>query len=121
MSRSTASTTTTTTSAAAASHVSRELDAAHASPAERDVLKRIEAQRDRLHARALAMHQARALKAAASDRIDADAPLAVRLLSFARLHPVAVAGVLGVALAAGPSKLIRLAGIILPIVMRMRK
>ncbi len=110
-----------TTSTSTASHVALEIDAALASPEQLKVLKRIDAQRERLRARSLAVQQARALKAAEPDRVDADAPLPMRLLAFAKLHPVAVAAAVGVALVAGPAKLIRLAGIVLPIVMRMRK
>lgn len=97
------------------------MDAALATPAQREVLKRIDAQRERLHARRLALRQARALKDSTGPHVDADAPLPVRLITFAKLHPVAVAAALGLALAAGPGKLIRLAGVVLPIVMRMRR
>jgi hypothetical protein len=97
------------------------MDAALATPAQREVLKRIDAQRERLHARRLALQQARALKDSTGSHVDAGAPLPVRLITFAKLHPVAVAAALGLALAAGPGKLIRLAGVVLPIVMRMRR
>ena len=94
----------------------------HATLPQQRVLLRIEAQRERLHARKVALKQAQALRASANaDRVDADAPLPIRLLTFAKLHPVAVAAAVGVALAAGPGKLLRVAGIVLPIVMRMRR
>lgn len=105
----------------AVSAVTQEMDAALATSAQREVLKRIDAQRERLHARRLALQQARALKDSTSPHVDAGAPLPVRLITFAKLHPVAVAAALGLALAAGPGKLIRLAGVVLPIVMRMRR
>ncbi|QIL83819.1 hypothetical protein G7047_10435 [Diaphorobacter sp. HDW4A] len=96
------------------------MNASLASPEQLAVLKRIDAQRDRIHARQLAMQQARALKASNADRVDAEAPLPVRLLAFAKLHPVAVAVAVGAALIAGPAKLMRIGGIVLPIVMKMR-
>lgn len=105
-----------------AAALSREMDAAHATVAQREILWRIEAQRERLAARRSALRQAAALRESASDRVDADASLPLRLLAFARLHPMAVAAVIGVAgAAAGPRKLLRLAGVVLPIVMRMRR
>lgn len=104
----------------ATSVVEREINASLASPEQLAVLKRIDAQRDRIHARQLAMQQARALKADNADRVDAEAPLPMRLLAFARLHPIAVAVAVGAALIAGPAKLMRIGGIVLPIVMKMR-
>ncbi|MBF5006695.1 hypothetical protein ISG32_20820 [Diaphorobacter sp. NR2-3-3-1] len=96
------------------------MNASLASPEQLAVLKRIDAQRDRIHARQLAMQQARALKADNADRVDAEAPLPMRLLAFAKLHPIAVAVAVGAALIAGPAKLMRIGGIVLPIVMKMR-
>ncbi|WP_228529986.1 hypothetical protein [Diaphorobacter caeni] len=104
----------------ATSAVEREINASLASPEQLAVLKRIDAQRDRIHARQLAMQQARALKADNADRVDAEAPLPMRLLAFAKLHPIAVAVAVGAALIAGPAKLMRIGGIVLPIVMKMR-
>lgn len=112
---------TSNTSSSSSSHVAMELQQAMATPAELKVLKRIDAQRERLHARRLAVAQAKALKADSADRINAEAPLTVRLLTFAKLHPVVVAATLGVALFTGPARLFRVASFVLPIVMRMRK
>ena len=50
-----------------------------------------------------------------------DASLALRAAGFAREHPLAVAAIAGVALVAGPRRLIRWAGIVLPMVMRLRR
>ena len=105
---------------AAASAVTRELNAAQATAEQRAVLKRIDAQRDRIRARGLAIQQARSLKESAGDRVDSDAPLPMRLLAFARLHPVVVAVAVGAALIAGPARLMRIGGLVLPIVMKMR-
>lgn len=89
--------------------------------AQRVVLRRIAAQRDRLNARRNARAQALALRAEQAPHIRADAPLPERLLAFARLHPVAVAAAAGVALMLGPGRLIRWTGIVLPLVARLRR
>ena len=47
--------------------------------------------------------------------------LAARLVAFARLHPVAVAAVVGAAVLAGPQRLVRWATLVMPLVMRMRR
>lgn len=97
------------------------IDTSMATPEQLVVLKRIDAQRGRLHARALALRQAAAIDAEGPDRVNADAPLPMRLMTFARLHPVAIAAVVGLALVAGPRRIMRVAGVVLPIVMRMRR
>ena len=86
------------------------------------VLDRIELQRERLRARRVARAQARALAEQAGGLTGGeDASLALRAAGFAREHPLAVAAMAGVALVAGPRRLIRWAGIVLPMVMRLRR
>lgn len=83
-------------------------------PQQQKVLDRILVQRERLRAR-------RAPGAGAEVRVEPDAPLAARLVAFARLHPVAVAAVVGAAVLAGPQRLVRWATLVMPLVMRMRR
>jgi len=90
------------------------------------VLDRIELQRERLRARRVARAQAHAHAHALAEQAGgpsggADASLALRAAGFAREHPLAVAAMAGVALVAGPSRLIRWAGIVLPMLMRLRR
>ena len=86
------------------------------------VLRRIAVQRGRLRARASARAQALALRDSQSgDHVRADAPLTERLMTFARLHPVAVAVAAAAALAVGPRKLFRLGGVILPWIIRLQQ
>jgi len=89
-------------------------------PQQQQVLDRILAQRERLRARRDALRQARAT-AAAQGRVNPADPLPARLLSFARLHPLAVAAALGVAALAGPHRVMRWAGVVLPAILRMRR
>ena len=84
------------------------------------VLERIAVQRERLRARRAARMQSQAL-AEVSAGDDADAPLLARAIAFTRQHPAAVAALAGVAIAAGPRRLIRWAGVVLPLVMRLRR
>lgn len=89
------------------------------SAAQQQVLDRIAAQRERLSARRAQRQAARAL--AGSGQIPgADAPLTQRLAWFTREHPVAVAALAGAALMAGPRRLVRWAGVVLPIVLKLR-
>jgi len=92
----------------------------HATAAQQLLLDRIAVQRERLRARRAARLQSQAL-AAAGGWDDADASLLVRVVALARQHPAAVAALAGVALAAGPRRLIRWAGVLLPLVMRLRR
>ena len=88
------------------------------------VLDRIELQRERLRARRVARAQAHAhalAEQAGGPSSGADASLALRAAGFAREHPLAVAAMAGVALVAGPRRLIRWAGIVLPMLMRLRR
>ncbi|GKT27062.1 hypothetical protein [Acidovorax sp. SUPP3334] len=87
------------------------------------VLERIALQRQRLRARRAAHSQAVQVQAAQEQQQanDPDTPLSIRLLAFARSHPAAVAVAAGLAVVAGPSRLIRWAGLVMPLVMRMRR
>ncbi len=93
-----------------------------ATPEQQRVLDRIELQRERLRARRVARAQARALAEQAGGATGGgDASLALRAAGFAREHPLAVAAMAGVALVAGPRRLIRWVGIVLPMLMRLRR
>lgn len=87
-------------------------------PQQQQVLDRIHAQRERLRGRRQAQRQARA---AMHGRVDPHDPLLMRLLTFARLHPLAVAAAAAVAALAGPKRVMRLAGFVLPALLRMRR
>ena len=91
-----------------------------ASDDERVVLKRIAMQRDRLAASKQAQQQAKALRSV-PQTVPADAPLAERLMVFAKLHPVATAAVAGLALVIGPRKLLRYGGIALPLITKLKR
>lgn len=88
------------------------------------ILDRITLQRERLRARRAARAQALALAdslpggAAAGGAEDS---LALRAAGFAREHPLAVAAIAGVAVVAGPRRLIRWAGVVLPMLLRLRR
>lgn len=111
-------------SGAASPAVSELLSAAAAATpqptaAQQTVLDRIAAQRQRI-----AAQQAReryvltgdeTSSGAAGARIDAAAPLAQRVLTFARLHPVATSVGLAAAVWMGPRKLLRVASVVLPL------
>jgi len=90
------------------------------SPEQQQVLDRILVQRERLRARREAYRQTRAIVQARAG-IDPDAALPAKLLAFARLHPVAVAAVAGVAMMAGPGRLFRLVRVLLPLAARLRR
>lgn len=89
-------------------------------PEQQKVLDRIAAQRARMRSR-----QATARKALAADaapgRVEPGAPFVVRLLAFARLHPVVVAIVVGAAVVAGPRRVMRWATLVAPLAARMRR
>ena len=87
---------------------------------QRKVLDRIDQQRKRIHARSAAHRQVAALHEQ-QQSIDPDAPLSMRLLAFARMHPLAVAVAAAAAVVAGPSRLVRWAGIVVPLVSRLRR
>ena len=88
--------------------------------AQQRIVERIAVQRERLRARRAARLQSQALAAVANGS-DADAPLVLRVVAFARQHPAAVAALAGVAMAAGPRRLVRWASVVLPLVMRLRR
>lgn len=86
------------------------------------VLDRIAVQRERLRARRAARAQALAQARPAGEvGSGIDGSLALRAAAFAREHPAAVAVLAGAALVAGPRRLIRWAGVVLPIVLKMRR
>ena len=89
-------------------------------PAQQQVLDRIHAQRERLVKRRQARRQARAA-AATQGRVDPNDPLLTRLLTFARLHPLALGAVAGIAALAGPNRVLRWVGVVLPAIARMRR
>lgn len=93
---------------------------AHATVQEQAVLRRIAQQRDRLAARKAAKQQARTLQAQ-TQTIPADAPFVERALAFARLHPLASVGLVGVALWVGPRKLMRVGMAVLPLLSKLRR
>jgi hypothetical protein len=98
----------------------REARWATATPQQREVLKRIALQRDRWTAARQAREQALAQRASRTS-VPVDAPLAERLMVFARLHPVATAGVAGLALLLGPRKLWRYGALALPWINKLRR
>ncbi|MCE1193066.1 MAG: hypothetical protein LWW96_13030 [Acidovorax sp.] len=89
--------------------------------AQQKVLDRIALQRERLRARRAARAQAMALAQRDAGPMGADESLALRAAGFARQHPLAVAAMAGVALVAGPRRLVRWAGVVLPLLMRLRR
>lgn len=107
--------------------VSAKVDAAvadvTATDEQRAVLERIAAQRERLAARRNARAQAVALRSGSHGAMvmPTTGPLADRALAFAKLHPMAVAVAAGVALMLGPRRVIRWAGVVLPLVAKFRR
>ncbi len=98
----------------------------HATPEQRKILERIALQRERLHSRRLARRQAAELRAqqGAEDGprpLDPDAPLVERVIWFARQHPIMVVAAAGAAAAVGPSRIMRWAGVLMPLVMKMKR
>ena len=89
---------------------------------QQQVLERIAAQRLRLRER----RQRRAqVAAAARDAqqvagLGPETPLLSRLAVFARLHPVAVAVAAAAAVVVGPRRMVRWAGVVMPLLMRLR-
>ena len=94
-------------------------------PQAREVLLRIQNQRERLDGRRLAREQALALRRDAGGAPQhnpmAYGTLVERLINFGREHPVVCAGLVGAGLLLGPRKLIRMATIAMPIVMKLRR
>lgn len=105
---------------AAAAHVVNAVDVS-VSDEERAVLERIAAQRERIAARRNARAQALALRSGHTAVMPTTGPLAERAIAFARLHPMAVAVAAGVALMLGPRRVIRWAGVALPMIAKFRR
>lgn len=84
------------------------------------VLDRIAMQRERIRARRLARAQSVALAQSAQQASSPDEPFALRAAAFAKQHPVAVAALAGVALVAGPRRLVRWVGLAMPVITRLR-
>lgn len=83
------------------------------------VLDRIAKQRERIRARRMARAQSLAL-AQSAQQASPDEPFALRAVAFAKQHPVAVAALAGVALVAGPRRLVRWVGLAMPLITRLR-
>ena len=93
-----------------------------ASPQAQAVLQRIRQQRERLYSRRLAHEQAMALRREnGPDYGLTHGSLAMRALAFGKLHPMVCAAGAGVALLVGPRKLLRLASIAMPLLMKLRR
>lgn len=105
--------------------LSAKVDAAvadvSASDAQRVVLERIAAQRERIAARRSARAQTLALRSGHVTAVPTSGPLVERAVAFARLHPMAVAAAAGLALMLGPRRVIRWATVALPLLARFRR
>ena len=88
--------------------------------AQQRVLDRIAAQRQRMAARQIQRLQTLAAPQTGGGLSSLDGLLMQRLAVFTKQHPVAVAALVGSALAVGPRRLVRWAGILLPLVVRLR-
>lgn len=85
------------------------------------LLDRISMQRDRIHARRVARAQSIAISENRSGIDGADDSLVLRVAGFAREHPLAVLGMAGVAAVAGPRRLVRWTGVLLPMLLKLRR
>lgn len=83
------------------------------------VLDRIAAQRERLRDRRVRRAQQQALLRD-EQGLPPDASLGMRTVVFAKQYPLALAAVAGVAVLAGPKRLMRWAGVVLPLLLRLR-
>jgi hypothetical protein len=92
-----------------------------ATDAQQRVIDRISAQRERLRARRSARAQSQALAQRRTAVNDMDESLAVRTIAFAKDHPLALAAIAGMGLLAGPRRLVRWAGVVLPLVMKFKR
>lgn len=99
----------------------KEISAAHATPEQQRIVERIAVQRERLRARRAARAQSLALAERNPGLAAVDESFMLRAAGFARQHPVAVAAMAGVALLAGPRRLVRWAGVLLPMLIRLRR
>lgn len=84
------------------------------------VLDRIAAQRERLRDRRVRRAQQQALLRD-EHGLPPDASLGMRAVLFAKQYPLALAAVAGVAVVAGPKRLMRWAGVVLPLLLRLRR
>lgn len=82
------------------------------------VLERIALQRTRLRARRAARTQALVLAGHAGGA--GGDPLVLRVACFVREHPWAVAALVAGAMVAGPRRILRWTGIVLPLLMRLK-
>lgn len=90
-------------------------------PEQQAVLERIAAQRERLRARRVARDQA-AAQAAADTGVPADMPWLAKAVLFAREHPgLTASATAAMAMAVGPRRLVRWAGVLLPLLLRNRR
>ena len=91
--------------------------------AQQRILDRIDKQRDRLRARRAAHKQAQALAVRQSNAPTGGTgnSFALRAAGFALEHPVAIAAVAGIAMVSGPRRLIRWAGVLVPLEMRLKR
>lgn len=105
------------------SAVKKSLPTPTPTAAQQQVLDRIAAQRERLRARraAYALSQALAAQQRSNELGSADDPLPLRAAAFARAHPLAVAAMAGAGLVAGPRRLLRWAGVLLPMLIRLKR
>lgn len=89
---------------------------------QQQVLDRIAAQRLRLRERRARRSQAAAAAREAQQLsgLGPETPLVSRLAIFARLHPVAVAIAAAAAVAVGPRRMVRWAGVVMPLLLRLR-
>lgn len=113
--------TTVSSSARAAAAQLADMADVSVSDKQRAVLQRIAAQRERITARRSARAQALALRSSHASSMPTTGPLAERVVAFARLHPVAMAAAAAVALMVGPRRVIRWAGVALPLLARFRR
>jgi len=90
------------------------------SPEQQAVLDRIAVQRERLRTLRAARRK-QAAQAAAAEGVPADAPWIAKAIAFAREHPGALAIAAGAALATGPRRVLRWAGVVLPLLLRARR
>lgn len=92
----------------------------HTSLAQQRVVHRIHVQRERLRASRAARLQSVALASEAGAEA-ANAPLLLRAAVLARQHPAAVAALAGLAMMTGPRRLLRWAGVVLPLLASLRR
>lgn len=93
---------------------------ATATPQQLAVLQRIAAQRQRLRL-ARQKGKIQRIRRQMRGRVDADAPLWQRTVSFVRLHPVFALSVAGAAWTFGPRKLLGIGSTLLPLLLKMRR